>query len=229
MWLKVLLFYFFMCWASFFMLVGEHLVTNQPLLQSRSCCNYCKHTIPFIFLLPIIGPCLTCFKCPKCQQQIPLYYSLGELFYALTCYMITFLSSTRLLDYWIFSLLFIMACSDYHQQWIPNRLQFLLLVAVLSITTYSHLPLYWWVAGYGILLFISLFYLYPQGIGGGDVKAILCLLCAYPPTLCISWLLTSCIIAIFWIAYHSLMKKQIYYGVPLLPFIVISFPIIFIL
>lgn len=221
----------FASFASFLMVVGSRTVKQQSFVHGRSKCDHCQQQIPAIHLFPIIGYILTKGKCHFCHQHIPAIYPLSEGYFALIClWMIFAIPSPNQFFYLAyFAILLMMMAADLQAQWIPDRFQLLLFIAV--IIDIANLPLSFMMshlifASFIGCILITMNYIVKQGIGGGDIKTISILALAFGP-LPLTWLvLTSSGLALLHIAYLRFVMNKEPRGLPFLPYLFFSFPII---
>lgn len=67
------------CFGSFINVLVDRIPTDKPLFLSRSECDYCKHKLNALDLIPILS--FLCLKgsCRYCHKKLSLYYPLVEL------------------------------------------------------------------------------------------------------------------------------------------------------
>lgn len=224
--LKGLIAYFLLILASFFMVIGERLVTQRSFLWGRSICDYCHHPIHPLYLMPLIGPLLTKFHCSHCRHPIAKKYLFGELVYALSVIVLLLTTNHPIFNSAIFSMLFIMSVSDYHKQWVPDRLQLILLAIIMINHALLAIPIYWFQLIILLLLFILINKIWPQSIGGADIKTISLLSLTYPAHFGLMWLQIATSLALLYILCHNYVTHRSLEGIPFFPFITLSFPII---
>ncbi|HDR7792353.1 TPA: prepilin peptidase [Bacillus luti] len=167
-----------MVFGSFFMVIAMRVPMGESIITPRSHCYYCKYVLKPKELIPIISFCIQKGRCTNCKRKIPILYVIFECItgsiFLLTVYiigiereLITILS--------LFSLLLIVSVTDYIYMLIPNRI--LITFALLFIMECIFVPLVTWIdsiIGSGII-FILLYGMqkvYPEGLGGGDVKLL---------------------------------------------------------
>ncbi|MGE7882299.1 prepilin peptidase [Bacillus sp. NPDC094077] len=167
-----------MVFGSFFMLIAMRVPLGESIITPRSHCHYCKHALKPKELIPIISFCIQNGRCTNCKRKIPIMYVVFELItgiiFLLTIYMIG-MERELIIILSLFSLLLIISVTDYIYMLIPNRI--LISFALLLIIECIFVPLVTWIdsiIGSGII-FILLYCMqkvYPEGLGGGDIKLL---------------------------------------------------------
>ncbi len=167
-----------MVFGSFFMVIAMRVPVGESIITPRSYCHYCKYTLKPKELIPIISFCMQKGRCTNCKRKISSLYIVfefvtGSLFF-LTVYVIG-IERELIIILSLFSLLIIISVTDLVYMLIPNRI--LIWFALLLILECIFVPLVTWIdslAGSGTI-FILLYCMqriYPDGLGGGDVKLL---------------------------------------------------------
>lgn len=68
-----------LCWGSFINAVGYRLVHQIQTLRSRSFCPFCKHTLAWYDLIPVLSYIVLRGKCRSCAKPISWLYPFIEL------------------------------------------------------------------------------------------------------------------------------------------------------
>lgn len=167
-----------MVFGSFFMVIAMRVPLGESIIVPRSHCHYCKYVLKPKELIPIISFCIQRGRCTNCKRAISILYVVFELvtgmIFFLTVYMIG-VERELIIILSLFSLLLIISVTDYIYLLIPNRI--LVWFACLLILECIFVPLVTWpdsIVGSGVI-FILLYCMqkiYPEGLGGGDVKLL---------------------------------------------------------
>ncbi|KAA0765427.1 A24 family peptidase [Bacillus sp. SH5-2] len=167
-----------MVFGSFFMVIAMRVPVGESIITPRSYCHYCKYTLQPKELIPIISFCIQKGRCTNCKRKISSLYVIFEFItgnlFVLTAYVIG-IERELILILSLFSLLLIISVTDLVYMLIPNRI--LIWFAFLLTLECIFVPLVTWVdsiAGSGII-FILLYCvrrIYPEGLGGGDIKLL---------------------------------------------------------
>ncbi|KEK23578.1 prepilin peptidase [Bacillus gaemokensis] len=167
-----------MVFGSFYMVVAMRIPIGESIIFPRSYCHHCRHKLKPKELMPIISFLLQKGCCPYCKRKIPCTYMLCELVtgsvFLISACMIGM--DKELLVVWtLLSLLIIITITDLLYMIIPNRI--LLFFTCVFVIERIFIPLFpWWdgLVGSGII-FVLLYLvqiIYPNGLGGGDVKLL---------------------------------------------------------
>ncbi|WP_242314785.1 A24 family peptidase [Bacillus cereus group sp. BfR-BA-01355] len=167
-----------MVFGSFFMLVAMRVPLGESIITPRSHCHYCKYVLRPKELIPIISFYIQRGYCTNCKRQIPIMYVAFECItgsiFLLTVYMIG-IERELIIILSLFSLLLIISLTDYLYMLIPDCI--LISFAVLLILESVFVQLVTWtdsIVGSGVI-FILLYCMqkmYPEGLGGGDIKLL---------------------------------------------------------
>ncbi|MCP1162668.1 MULTISPECIES: A24 family peptidase [Bacillus] len=167
-----------MVFGSFFMVIAMRVPLGESIIVPRSHCYYCKYVLKPKELIPIISFCIQRGRCTNCKREISVLYVVFELvtgmIFFLTVYIIG-VERELIIILSLVSLLLIISVTDYIYMLIPNRI--LAWFACLLILECIFVPLVTWpdsIVGGGVI-FILLYCMqkiYPEGLGGGDVKLL---------------------------------------------------------
>ncbi|MBK5496232.1 prepilin peptidase [Bacillus thuringiensis] len=167
-----------MVFGSFFMLVAMRVPLGESIITPRSHCHYCKYVLRSKELIPIISFYIQRGCCTNCKRKIPIMYVAFECItgsiFLLTVYIIG-IERELIIILSLFSLLLIISLTDYLYMLIPDCI--LISFAVLLILESVFVQLVTWtdsIVGSGVI-FILLYCMqkiYPEGLGGGDIKLL---------------------------------------------------------
>ncbi|WP_156576300.1 prepilin peptidase [Bacillus luti] len=167
-----------MVFGSFFMVIAMRVPVGKSIITPRSYCHNCKYTLQPKELIPIISFCMQKGRCTNCKRKISSLYVLFEFLtgslFVLTAYVIG-IERELIPILSLFSLLLIISVTDLVYMLIPNRI--LIWFAFLITLECIFVPLVTWIdsiVGSGII-FILLYCvrrIYPEGLGGGDIKLL---------------------------------------------------------
>ncbi|AIE78649.1 prepilin peptidase, type IV [Bacillus cereus] len=165
-----------MVFGSFFMVIAMRVPLGESIITPRSYCHYCKYVLKPKELIPIISFCIQRGRCTNCKRKISILYVVFELITGMICLLTVYmigLERELIIVLSLFSLLLIISVTDYIYMLIPNRI--LAWFACLLILECAFVPLVTWtdsIVG-SCVIFILLYCMqkiYPEGLGGGDVK-----------------------------------------------------------
>ncbi|MFJ8527298.1 prepilin peptidase [Bacillus sp. NPDC094106] len=164
--------------GSFYMVVAIRIPKGESIITPRSSCHYCQHTLKPRELIPIISFCIQKGCCTYCKMKIPCTYILfelitGSLFLISAC--VIGMDKELIVVWTLVSLLIIITVTDLLYMIIPNVILFCF--ACLFIVERIFIPLVSWtdgLVGGGIILLVLYLVrlIYPNGLGGGDVKLL---------------------------------------------------------
>ncbi|MGB9661693.1 MAG: prepilin peptidase [Moorellaceae bacterium] len=161
--------------ASHAGLLAYRLPRKETVIRGRSHCETCGRVLSWWELLPILGFILVKGRCRYCGRRIPLRYPLTEILLGLISAWLlaeNHFSLTYLRGMIILTLGLAAALSDLEKRVIPDPF---------SITLAAAGVFFWWLDGRwleplaGAMLALPLTllaYIYPQSMGGGDVKFV---------------------------------------------------------
>ncbi len=167
-----------MVFGSFFMVIAMRVPLGESIITPRSYCHYCKYVLKPKELIPIISFCIQRGRCTNCKRKISILYVVFELIAGMICLLTVYmigLERELIIVLSLFSLLLIISVTDYIYMLIPNRI--LAWFACLFILECAFVPLVTWtdsIVG-SCIIFILLYCMqkiYPEGLGGGDVKLL---------------------------------------------------------
>ena len=214
-------------WGSFLTVVGLRAPMKQPFVFSRSCCPNCQHALSPKELVPLFSMLFQKGKCRHCKHPIALLYPLTEITTAFLLVM-NFLWTQP--DWIEFTNLFLLlsfgtvfSISDLTTQILPDKIMGLFLTTVFLFQLLAHPETisYYLLCGVGFFSFFYLFYLlFPDSIGGGDVKyyGILGFLLGYQTTV-LALLLACSAACIFYFPVYLSNKRSKVQPIPFAPFI----------
>ncbi|WP_459500927.1 prepilin peptidase [Bacillus sp. C1] len=164
--------------GSFYTVVAVRIPSGQSIITPRSYCHHCRLTLGPKELIPIISFCLQRGRCVHCKMKIPVTYTLFEvitggafLFFACVIGM-----EKELVFIWtLLSLLIIITMTDLFYMVIPDRI-LVCFACLFVIERIFILPAPWWdslIGGGTIWIVLYLVQrIFPNGLGGGDVKLL---------------------------------------------------------
>ncbi|MCA1056322.1 prepilin peptidase [Rossellomorea aquimaris] len=162
--------------GSFYNVVGLRVPMKKSIVKPRSSCQYCRHQLTAIELIPVFSYLIQKGKCRQCKGGIsPLYpfmEALNAVLFVLV-YLQIGMEWEVLVAWTLVSMLVIITVSDLKYMVIPDKV--LLFFLVLIIIERIFIPLSpWWdslaggALGFGLLLLIAV--ISKGGMGGGDIK-----------------------------------------------------------
>lgn len=164
--------------GSFYTVVAVRIPIGQSIIAPRSYCHYCRHTLGAKELIPIISFCLQRGCCFHCKMKIPFTYTLfegitGVAFLFSAC--VIGMDEELILIWTLLSLLIIITMTDLFYMLIPD----VVLVCFTCLFLIEHIFISlvpWWdslIGGGTILIVLYLVQIiFPNGLGGGDVKLL---------------------------------------------------------
>lgn len=152
---------------------------EKGVIKGRSYCTSCNALIPWYCNIPLLSYLFLKGKCKDCGEKISLVYPAVELFNALLYLVVWYIYSLTFQTLFIailFSILIIISFIDLRHQIIPDGLVVLIFILGILNAVYMMLihgePWYTFVIGFFAasvpLLILGL--IYPDGMGGGDIK-----------------------------------------------------------
>lgn len=176
-WFFFLLMIYGCVWGSFLTVVGLRIPINQPIVFSRSCCPHCEHPLAFVELIPLLSILIQKGKCRQCKEPISVLYPLTEwmtgLLFAVSFWYAPLHWETTLTLFLLLSFGIIFSVTDLAYRILPNKIMFWFLIAVFILNSFFHQAdfYHYLLNGLGFFSFFYMFYLlFPNSIGGGDVK-----------------------------------------------------------
>jgi prepilin signal peptidase PulO-like enzyme (type II secretory pathway) len=128
--------------GSFISLVSYRLVSKESIFLARSKCTKCNNKLKIRSLFPLFSWILQRGKCLNCSAKISIRYPLIELFCALG-FILTYIKFDYKIDIKfmlylaIFVTMFIMVVVDLEHYFIPDILQFTLVLFVTILTIHN--------------------------------------------------------------------------------------------
>ncbi len=167
-----------MVFGSFFMVIAMRVPLGESIITPRSYCHYCKYVLKPKELIPIISFCMQRGRCTNCKRKISILYVVFELVTGMICLLTVYMIGVErelIIVLSLFSLLLIISVTDYIYMLIPNRI--LAWFACLLILECAFIPLVNWIDSIvgSCVIFILLYCMqkiYPEGLGGGDIKLL---------------------------------------------------------
>ena len=75
----MLVFFFGLFWGSFLKVLADRLPKGESPIGGRSYCEYCKHVLGVMDLLPVVSFLLSRGRCRYCKKSLSLTYPLSEI------------------------------------------------------------------------------------------------------------------------------------------------------
>lgn len=177
--ISVIIFIYGLLIGSFLNVCIYRIPLDKTVVKGRSYCTSCDSLIPWYCNIPLLSYLLLKGRCKDCGEKISPVYPAVELLNALlylTVWLIYGLSIQALFLAILFSILIIIAFIDLEHQIIPDGLVLILFILGVIHGIYQVLsfgvPWYTFVIGFFAasvpLLILGL--IYPEGMGGGDIK-----------------------------------------------------------
>lgn len=177
--IPVLIFIFGLLVGSFLNVCIYRIPLNKTIVKGRSYCTSCNSLIPWFCNIPLFSYLFLRGRCRSCKEAISPIYPAVELLNAvlyLLIYSVFGLSVLFLFFAALFSILVIISFIDLKHQIIPDGLLAAMLIVGIGHGIYQTVsfgtPWYLWVIGFfaaSLPLFI-LGLIFPEGMGGGDIK-----------------------------------------------------------
>jgi leader peptidase (prepilin peptidase)/N-methyltransferase len=175
----VLIFIFGLLIGSFLNVCIYRIPLEKTVVKGRSYCTACNALIPWYCNIPLFSYLFLKGRCKDCGEKISPVYPIVELLNALLYLAVWFLLGPTLQALFVailFSILIIIAFIDLKHQIIPDGLVLIILILGIVHGLYmvfaQGIPWYSYVIGFfaaSLPLFI-LALIYPDGMGGGDIK-----------------------------------------------------------
>lgn len=223
--------------GSFLGVIADRLPNNKSVIKGRSNCDFCKKTLAWYDLVPVLSFLILSGKCRYCKKKLPLFYPFIEVttgaLFALTGYFFAGFGIYPMLFYLFITGLFIgIFFADLKHGIIPDIL--IVLGATVTFAYYlllergafiNHL-----LTGLGTLLFfISISYGFflltkKESMGGGDIKLsfLLGFLLGFPLVVVSLYIafLTGALLSIILIMWKK--KKFFKDSIPFGPFLILG-------
>lgn len=221
--------------GSFLGVVVDRLYKNKSFLTGRSECEFCKHKLSALDLVPIVSFLILKGKCRYCGKKLSIFYPSIELLTGIAYFLIASYFLTSLLLFAIIlaivSLLIIVIFIDFKYGIIPDRITLLLIILAAVYLYFSKgsllINIIVGIASLLFFLLISLvFYVVTkkESMGGADIKFafFMGLILGFPNIIISLYIafLTAAIVAIILVIWRkkSFQNGQIAFG----PFLAIS-------
>ncbi len=160
----ILVFLLGLCVGSFLNVLAQRLPRGEPVLWGRSHCDYCKKSLRWFELIPVVSFVLLGGRCQRCHRRLSIQYPLVELATAIG-FLYLFAHQFPLLLYLLFSSLVVIFVADLREQIIPDSMIAAGIIG--SFGTRIHV-----VPALGSFAFLYLLWAATggRGMGFGDVK-----------------------------------------------------------
>jgi len=237
--------------GSFLNVVVYRLKSGEPIGLSRSFCPYCKTTLKWYDLVPLLSFIYLRGRCRYCRKKISWQYPIVEVLSGLLWFFVFYKASNSGLQvpsskfqvlgfvYYIFvlSALLVIAVYDFKWRIIPDKIIYPAIVVVLifnlfEISKYQNIMIFLWpflVALIAFLFFFMFFYFSKgRAMGLGDAKLSFLIGLFLSPLLAIAAFMLAFVIgAIFGIILIGLGKKSLKSQIAFGPFLVLGAAIAF--
>lgn len=211
------IFYFiFGCFCgSFFNCQVERLTKGIPLTTKQSFCFKCQHHLKWIDLIPLFSQLMLKGKCRYCQQSIPKFHILSEIFFGCVT-LLNYYQIITLNQLVIISALYFISYCDYQTKEFPIIIWLIPFIFFLPNATFFPIT-------FSLLIIAIICQKFINVIGSGDFLVI-ALLSFDLQLIELLWL--TQIASILGIIYFIRQKKN--ESIPFVPFLAISYLIILI-
>ena len=195
-------------------------------------CPYCGRDLPLRYIIPIVGPILSAFRCPHCGEKFGVKTLVSEILFAVACAFLCLVYGGTYLFYLyvvLAALLLILSLIDLDIKEISHSLLLVILILgvvtfVFSFFSFSLTGTKWWehlVGAFVLSLPLFILMIVTGGaVGGGDVKYMFCigLLLAYKLTL-VAFFFGIILAAIAALLLPIICGTGAKFQVPLVPFL----------
>ena len=246
-----LVFIFGLVFGSFLNVVVYRLKSGEPIGLSRSFCPYCKTTLKWYDLVPLLSFIYLRGRCRYCRKKISWQYPIVEVLSGLLWFFVFYKVSNSGLQvpsskfqvlgfvYYIFvlSALLVIAVYDFKWRIIPDKIIYPAIVVVLifnlfEISKYQNIMIFLWpflVALIAFLFFFMFFYFSKgRAMGLGDAKLSFLIGLFLSPLLAIAAFMLAFVIgAASGIILIGLGKKSLKSQIAFGPFLVLGAAIAF--
>lgn len=218
--------------GSFVNLAADRVPTGRSIVTPRSFCEACERQLGYLDLVPVLSYLWLRGKCRYCGAAIPVRLMAVEAIMG-ALFTVVYLRNGFEIEFVVLgaaiSLLMVVALIDLERGLILNKIMFPSLIGLIVLAPFWSelgLPrsflgndglagalLNSILSGLGaFLVFLAIAMVYPNGIGGGDVKlgAVIGLLVGYPGALIALWLavVSGGLIAIGLVVLRKLGRKD---------------------
>ena len=223
--------------GSFLNVVIDRLPKGKSIIRGRSYCDFCRHTLAWYDLIPVLSFIVLGRKCHYCQKSISWQYPIVEFITAIL-FIIIFASINRFIDVssyltiLIFHLvvisgLIVIFFTDLKYRIIPDQIVLVLTVVTLfyHLLNRSHVWSNYLLSGLIMSAFLLMLLLITRGrgMGLGDVKfAFLMGLILGFPSIIIAFYLSFLTGALFSLILILSGKKTIKATIPFGPFLAVA-------
>ena len=189
--MPLIIFLLGLCIGSFLNVLADRLPRGESVLWGRSHCDWCKKTLRWYELIPVVSYIIQRGRCLRCHKPLSIQYPLVELLTAFSFIWIynQFLHTPSLLPFYyiLFSSLLVLFIADLKYQILPDSMIVIGTIGALGILAVSApltvLP-HHLIAAVGSFAFLYLLWALTRGrgMGFGDVKLALLMgmLLGYP-------------------------------------------------
>lgn len=202
------------CLSSFTQLVSERW-GKEKILFTRSRCTFCHKKLQWFLLIPIVSFLLNGGKCFYCKHKLPYTYLISEILGALLFYYCeTFYYKAHTLPYCLSLLYFFVASQiDYQQFIVPNSWQLCYFIVCLFIQPVDYFNLF--SALMILLAYLAVNYFFPNQLGAADAKLLAITSFNLGIITTLYTLLYGCIFALI----YYLLKQTYQQKIPFVPFL----------
>lgn len=220
--------------GSFLNVVIHRTLKNESIIFPRSYCPNCLTTLKYYDLIPLFSFIFLKGTCRYCKKPISLTYPVVELttglLFVWSFYSFNF--SLQILEFiFLGCVLIALSVIDFKELILPDNLVFITLLGGIIFKVFYWIYyknpqfIYKAIIGgiFAFLFFYIIFLLFPEGMGGGDVKLsfVLGFYTGFPYV--VMWLFLSFFLgSIGGIFYLIFLKKKIKEPLPFGPFLALS-------
>ena len=221
----MLVFFIGSCFGSFFCLVAQRLPLKKSFLYSRSICDNCQQSLRFWEMIPLFSSLYLRFRCGRCHQPFSKLLWVAEMTYGLlTFYCWQYLTGhEQILAFTWLTILFILSLTDLFYYLVEPKILYLGHGCIWLLNFYTQQPFYYST----ILLFLLLALCYlsylKDKMGLGDLILLGCWAPWLTPVEFSSLLLLASLLGLLVL----LITQRINRPLPFVPFLSISFTIIY--
>ncbi len=247
---NIIIFIFGLIIGSFLNVVIYRLENGGKIINDRSRCLFCKHTLNWYDLIPILSFILLKGKCRYCNNKISWQYpaveiATGILFALIFNFQFSIFSEFSIFNFQFLSLLFwfyitaifiVIFAYDLKHYIIPDKIIYPAIVITLGFNLFGNISaqggpaLGWQFSNFLFPAFIASLFFYTiiivtkgKGMGGGDVKlAFLMGLLLGWPVILLSLFLAFILGSIIGIFLILINKKKMSSMIPFGPFLIIG-------
>jgi len=223
-----------LCIGSFLNVVIDRLPQGKSIIRGRSYCDFCRHTLAWYDLIPILSFIVLGRKCHYCQKSISWYYPIVELTTGIS-FIFTYYSIIRIIEFnillpaliyhlSIISGLIVIFFTDLKYRIIPDQVVLFLIILILLYLFINQTNIQsYLLSGLIMSAFLLILFLITRGrgMGLGDVKfAFLMGLILGFPSIIIAFYLSFLTGAAFSLILVIVGKKKMKATIPFGPFLV---------